>query len=191
MKSLAEPISFLPKTVMIIFSFCKQVSGLGNSWQTTLRPLGLNLSKSPSLSPKKIIYAFGQWPPHYYVQTNHFILRCFAAFTYFSDRWFYLMAVYLLLSNFTHCLRNISCIYRKQLKETKVQSNLGPFCIQHTSNMKFIFLASTSPLPIQTPKHRKEGSSREKECQAYFLKVKPMYSQLSKTKFFSIICYVI
>lgn len=47
------PLSFC-KMEMIIFSFCKQASGLGNS------PLDNNLSEGSSLSPKKTIYAFGQ-----------------------------------------------------------------------------------------------------------------------------------
>lgn len=160
---------FFPKIEMIFFSFYKQVSDLVNS-QQTLRTLDINLSERSSLSPKNTIYAFGQWPLLHSVHTNNFILRCFADLTSFSDSWFYLMAVYLLLSNCIRCLRNTPCIYRKQLKETEIQSNLGPFCIQHTSNMKFIFLASTSPLTIQIPKQRKEGSNREKECQASFKK---------------------
>lgn len=50
--SAREFIFFFPKIEIVIFLFFKQVSGLGNSWQITSRPLDINLSESSSLSQK-------------------------------------------------------------------------------------------------------------------------------------------
>ena len=109
---------------MIIFSFCKQVSGLGNRLQTTLRPLDINLSESSSLPPQMTIYAFDQWSLHHCLQTNNFPLRCFAAFTYFGNGFIWWLYIYY-FQTVIHCLRNTSCMYRKQLKEAKKSSLIG------------------------------------------------------------------
>lgn len=72
----------------------------------------------------------------------------------------------------------------------KIQSNRSPFCIQYANNMKFIFMASTSPLTIQTPKERRECGNREKEYKALKSQIKLLATQQNKILFDDLFCNI-